>query len=149
MTTTTAHQKVLRNQPKPKRSALARAKKLKAGPGNGNAGRTSSSSVSVVNLRSQLALTQPQFARLLSVSVRSLATLESGTAPTEPVARRLTELGRLINSLAEVIKQPALGAWLQTPNPAFDGLKPLEVIERGESDRLWEMIFALRSGVPS
>ncbi|NJO55558.1 MAG: hypothetical protein HC834_03445, partial [Rhodospirillales bacterium] len=23
----------------------------------------------------------------------------------------------------------------------FDGLKPSEVIERGESDRLWEMVY--------
>jgi hypothetical protein len=30
-----------------------------------------------------------------------------------------------------------------------DGLKPLEVIERGEIDRLWNMIFHLESGVTS
>jgi hypothetical protein len=40
-------------------------------------------------------------------------------------------------------------AWLATPNEAFDGLKPLEVIERGEIDRLWNMIFHLESGVAS
>jgi hypothetical protein len=39
--------------------------------------------------------------------------------------------------------------WLQTPNPAFGELKPLEVIERGEIDRLWSMIFYLESGVAS
>ena len=33
-------------------------------------------------------------------------------------------------------------------HPAFAGLKPVEVIERGESDRLWEMVYYLRSGVP-
>jgi hypothetical protein len=36
-----------------------------------------------------------------------------------------------------------------TPNPAFDGLKPLEVIEGGEIERLWTMIFYLESGVAS
>ena len=40
-------------------------------------------------------------------------------------------------------------SWLDTPNDAFDGLKPLEVIERGEIDRLWNMIFYLESGVTS
>ena len=69
--------------------------------------------------------------------------------PTEPVARRLTELERLTNSLSEVINPASLGHWLQTPNPAFGGSKPIEVIERGESDRIWEMAFMLRSGVPS
>jgi hypothetical protein len=34
------------------------------------------------------------------------------------------------------------------PRPAaFGELKPLEVIERGEIDRLWNMIFYLESGV--
>jgi hypothetical protein len=27
-------------------------------------------------------------------------------------------------------------------------LKPIEVIERGEIDRLWEMVYRLRSGIP-
>jgi len=99
-------------------------------------------------LRERLALTQSQFAPLLPLSVRSLATLERGTVPTEPVARRLVELDRLTTALAEVIREGALGAWMQTPNAAFGGLKPIEVIARGELDRLWEMVFSLRSGVP-
>lgn len=103
----------------------------------------------VVNLRKRLQLKQAVFARLLPVSVRSLATLESGTAPTEAVGRRLTELQRLTNALTEVIKEESLGKWLQTPNDAFDGFKPLEIIDRGESDLIWSMIYFLRSGVPS
>ena len=31
----------------------------------------------------------------------------------------------------------------------FEGIKPLEVIERGEIDRLWTMIFYLELGVAS
>jgi DNA-binding transcriptional regulator YiaG len=103
----------------------------------------------VVELRKRLQLNQAVFARLLPVSVRSLATLESGTAPTEAVARRLIELKRLADALTEVMKKGALGPWLQTPNEAFGGLKPLEIIDRGESDRIWTMIYFLRSGVPS
>ena len=100
-------------------------------------------------LRQRLHLNQAVFARLLPVSVRSLATLESGTPPTGGVTRRLTELRRLVDALAEVVKEDALGSWLQTPNQAFDGLRPLEVIDRGESDRLWAMVYFLRSGVPT
>jgi DNA-binding transcriptional regulator YiaG len=103
----------------------------------------------VVDLRKRLQLKQSVFARLLPVSVRSLATLESGTVPSEAVARRLIELQRLTNALTEVMTKESLGNWLQTPNDAFDGLKPLEVIDRGESDRIWAMIYYLRSGVPS
>jgi DNA-binding transcriptional regulator YiaG len=100
-------------------------------------------------LRSRLRLTQPEFARLVPVSVRLLASLEKGAAPSDVVARRLVELRRLVDALTEVIRVDALGSWLKTPNSAFAGLKPIEVVERGESDRLWSMIFFLRSGVAS
>jgi hypothetical protein len=63
--------------------------------------------------------------------------------------RRLREIERLQDRLAEVVQAGAVLAWLETPNPAFGGLKPLEVIERGEIDRLWNMIFYLKSGVAS
>ena len=102
----------------------------------------------IAEIRQQLGLNQTVFARLLPVSVRSLATLESGTPPTEVVARRLIELKRLIDALTEVMKRESIGPWLQTPNDAFDGLKPLEVIDRGEIDRIWAMIYYLRSGTP-
>ena len=55
----------------------------------------------------------------------------------------------MIDALGEVIQNDAIGPWLNRPNDAFDGLKPMEVIERGEVDRLWQMIFYLRSGVAS
>jgi DNA-binding transcriptional regulator YiaG len=100
-------------------------------------------------LREKLGLTQPEFAGLLPVSVRTLATLEKGTPATDPVARRLTELERLTKALSEVVREGTIGKWLKTPSPAFGGLKPIEVIDRGESDRLWEMIYFLRSGVAS
>lgn len=102
----------------------------------------------IAEIRQQLGLNQTVFARLLPVSVRSLATLESGTPPTEVVARRLIELKRLIDALTEVMKRESIGPWLQSPNQAFEGLKPLEVIDRGEIDRIWAMIYYLRSGTP-
>lgn len=98
-------------------------------------------------LRGRLKMTQPQFASMLPVCVRSLAKFEHGTSPTEAVARRLTELDRLVTALSEVMKKDFVGLWLRTPNPAFLGLKPAEVIERGEADRLWELIYLLRSGI--
>jgi len=98
-------------------------------------------------LRTRLGLTQSQFAPMLPVSVRSLATLERGGDPTEAVTRRLTELGRLVTALSEVMKKESIGRWLRTPNPAFAGSTPAEVVERGEADRLWAMIYFLRSGV--
>ena len=102
----------------------------------------------MVELRSRLGLSRDVFARLLPVSTRSLATIESGEKPSDSVRRRMTELRRIVDALAEVMVSEAIGDWITTPNDAFDGLKPLEVIERGEVDRIWQMIFLLRSGVP-
>jgi len=102
----------------------------------------------MLELRSRLGLSRDVFARLLPVSTRSLATIESGDKPSDSVRRRMTELRRIVDALAEVMVSETIGDWLTTPNDAFDGLKPLEVIERGEVDRIWQMIFLLRSGVP-
>ena len=60
-----------------------------------------------------------------------------------------SEYEALCKALARIIEPDAVADWFQVPNAAFDGLKPIEVIERGESDRLWRMVFDLESGVPS
>jgi hypothetical protein len=59
---------------------------------------------------------------------------------------RIDEQERLTAALTRMFGAEAVGPWFDSPNPAFGGLKPIEVIERGESDRLWQMIFELRSG---
>jgi hypothetical protein len=51
--------------------------------------------------------------------------------------------------LSEVISPTTFGKWLTAPNPAFDGFKPIELIDRGEIDRIWSMIYFLKSGVAS
>lgn len=109
---------------------------------------SSSTNTQFRELRHRLSLTQGTFSRLLAISVRTLATIESGSPPSEAAARKFTELDRLTRSLVEVIHTGTLAEWLNSPNKAFDGLKPVELIERGEVDRLWAMIYFLRSGVP-
>ncbi len=62
--------------------------------------------------------------------------------------RTLTKVQRLREALARVMSQDFIGRWMETPNPAFGGMKPLEVWERGEEDRIWAMVYYLESGVP-
>lgn len=94
-------------------------------------------------------LTQPVVVRLTGYSPRSVASWSKGVKATEPARRKFTELVRLFDALADLMENPKLVAdWLQEPNPAFDGSTPLQVIERGEADRLWKMIYALESGEP-
>lgn len=95
-------------------------------------------------LRDALRLPRPVFARLMACSERALANWESGRSLPEIYKSRLGELQNLYNGLFEAIEPKTIGSWLTTPNHEFDGLKPLELIERGESFRIWRMIFRLK-----
>lgn len=100
-------------------------------------------------VRKGLGISQPEFARLSGFSTRAIADWERGQKMSEAGRQRIAELKRLQTSLASVINPDHISTWLRTPNPAFNGLKPMEVIERGEIDRIWRMIFYLESGSPT
>ncbi|MBN1491614.1 MAG: hypothetical protein JXA69_17005 [Phycisphaerae bacterium] len=65
------------------------------------------------------------------------------------IIRAHPEYDRLRTALGEVMDADSIPEWLQTPNEGLGRLKPIELIERGAIDRIWETIFFLRSGVPS
>jgi DNA-binding transcriptional regulator YiaG len=109
----------------------------------------SKGTTAVEEVRRNLGLTRKLFSRLTGYSERAIASWEAGGKPDEPGLRRIRETERFQAKLAEVVRPEEIPAWLDTPNDAFGGLKPLEVIERGEIDRLWNMIYYLESGVPS
>jgi transcriptional regulator with XRE-family HTH domain len=104
---------------------------------------------SVNAVRARLGVSRKLFSRLAGFSERAIADWESGKPVSEPGLRRVKELDRLRERLSEVVNEDAIPRWLDSPNDAFGGLKPLEVIERGEVDRLWTMIYHLESGVAS
>ena len=109
--------------------------------------RTDGSQGAVASLRSTLAMPRSTFARLVGRTERAVIDWESGKSTPQGLSRqRVHELHRLVTALKGLVDPHALGSWFETPNPAFGGLKPLEVIERGESDRLWRMVFEMKSG---
>jgi hypothetical protein len=79
---------------------------------------------------------------------RKKANSESGGMRDERGLRHIRETERFLARLPEVVEPDVIPEWLDTPNDAFGGLKPLEVIERGEIDQLWNMICYLESGIP-
>jgi DNA-binding transcriptional regulator YiaG len=97
-------------------------------------------------LRDTLRLSRPLFARLMGCSERTLANWESGRHLPDIYKSRLNELQRLYTELSEAVDPKILGSWITTPNEEFNGLKPLELIERGETFRIWRMIFLLETG---
>jgi hypothetical protein len=109
----------------------------------------STHTIDVRDLRRRFNLNRRIFARVAGSSERAIADWENGKRPSSGNIARLTEIKRLYKALAKVMEPDTIGAWLETPNKAFGKLKPIEVIERGEMDRLWRMIYYLESGVPT
>ncbi len=106
-------------------------------------------SIVISRFQKDFGLSQPVVVRLSGYSPRSVASWSKGVKATAPARRKFTELVRLFDVLADLMEDPKqVAEWLQEPNPAFYGSTPLQVIERGETDRLWKMIYALESGEP-
>ena len=90
--------------------------------------------------------TLDSYTRLVGASRRAVASWLAGDAPGRANQRTLSEMSRLLVALAEVVPASQIGRWLETPSPAFEGSTPLQVIERGESDRVWRMIWEIKAG---
>ena len=105
--------------------------------------------LAISSLRSEFGLTRKTLARMTGLSERTLVTWEAGGSLNEAGKRSLASVERLLRALAEVIRREAIAAWLEQPNEGFGNLKPLEVMERGEVDRLWRMIYFVGSGTVS
>lgn len=103
----------------------------------------------VAEVRQDLGVDRRTFSRLTGYSERAIANWESGRALSPSSRQRIAEIRRLQESLARVMRPASIGKWIETPSPALGGLKPLEVIERGEIDALWRMVFRLESGIAS
>ena len=105
--------------------------------------------ISVKTLASRYAISYDTLTRMTGFSLRAVSNWSQGTKPSSSTARRLTEIKRLFTALEKLVSPEAIGPWLKDPNSAFDGSTPLQVIERGETDRVWRMVYELESGEPA
>lgn len=135
---------------KSKSATIARKANKASRPGAGaQRAAHGSSTTGVLELRQSFGVNRLVFSRLSQFSQRAIAKWEAGERLSAPSQQRMMELKRLQLALSRVMQDDYLAHWLQTPNAAFAGLKPLEVVERGEVDRIWRMIYLMESGVPS
>jgi hypothetical protein len=105
--------------------------------------------VSVLGLREGLHVGRRFFSRLTGFSERAIADWEKSKPLSGPSLLKMREIERLRVALSGIMREEFIGTWLDTPNPAFEGLKPVEVIERGEIDRIWRMVYEVGSGQPT
>lgn len=97
-------------------------------------------------LAKEAGMNYDMLAKALSVSRRSISGWLSGQEPERINRVRINELGRLITELRTIIKPEKLKNWWNQPVANFGGSTPLQVLERGESDRIWRMIWEVREG---
>lgn len=102
----------------------------------------------LLHYRHTFHLPQPLLVRLTGFSPRSVAKWSQGDAPSVKQEKALVEMDRLLDGLSRVMEPAQVGRWLTQPNSAFDGSTPLQVVERGELDRIWRMLYELESGQP-
>ena len=105
-------------------------------------------SVNVRQMVKRFAIPQDTLSRMSGFSLRAVAEWASGKAPSAPAKKVFTEMDRLLDALARLMQPKEVGQWLKQPNPAFDGSSPVQVIERGQIDRLWRMLYYAESGEP-
>ena len=67
----------------------------------------------------------------------------------EAALRRIKEMKRLRDLLAEGMRPEFIPQWLEAPCEGLGGLKPVDVLERGETDRLWRSTLLIGSGMPT
>lgn len=86
------------------------------------------------------------FAGLGNFSERSLASYERQRRIPKYARPQISEASRLVTALRQIIPTENLQAWLNTPNPGFQGEKPMTLIRKGERDVIWAMIHQTRQG---
>jgi transcriptional regulator with XRE-family HTH domain len=102
----------------------------------------------VRTIRQRYGLSQALLARLLDLSLRTVSGAESDAVAPVQLRRNLTQASRLCEALAEAMEPAFVGHWLDQPNEMLAGLKPVEAIERGQLDLVWQVVEGLRSGSP-
>ena len=100
----------------------------------------------LLRLATDAGMNYDMLAKALSVSRRSISGWLSGQEPERINRIRINEFGRLVAELRTIIKPEKLTSWWNQPVANFGGSTPLQVLERGETDRIWRMIWEIREG---
>ena len=87
-------------------------------------------------------------ASVLNCSERALVNWEQGEPVSAVCAARGRELQRLFEQLTSLMKPEEVGPWLNTEMEEFEGRRPAHLICQGETGRVWESLYFLRSGQP-
>ena len=90
----------------------------------------------LATLRS-IGLSESDIARATGANVRTVRRWSSGEAQPQPeYAERLDDLRTVVAELGTALPPEAITAWLRGRNLAIDRTRPLDLLSRGEFDRV-------------
>ena len=92
---------------------------------------------------------EESIARLVGCSESVIRDVSKDGKVSTSLRKRLAELHDIFVAVMELNQDlRETVAWLETANDAFSGRCPVDLIREGESNRLWGMIYDLKSGNP-
>jgi Protein of unknown function (DUF2384) len=107
-----------------------------------------SGGAAVRDITDRFGVRRETLSRMTGFSPRAVAEWAGGKEPSAPAKKVFVETDRLLDALARLMQPKEVGHWLKEPNPAFEGSTPVQVIERGQMDRIWRMLYYAESGEP-
>ena len=93
-------------------------------------------------------LTRAMLSDLTGMTFRSPTKSRRRLSLSKKQEKALSELDRLLVALSRIMQPTEIGPWLVRPHPAFDKRSPLNLVQDGEKDRIWRMLYDLSSGQP-
>jgi hypothetical protein len=87
--------------------------------------------------------------RLLDVTGKTVERLEAEGRPPAAAAARLAQVQEIVGLGLVVFTADGFARFVATPAPLFGGLTALQLVERGEAERVVAALAALYEGVPA
>ena len=69
------------------------------------------------------------------------------SAPTRQAEDRLLELEAVVDLAGRVMHEDAARRWMRSPNPDLGDEKPIDLVEKGQYQRVVDLLLALAEGV--
>ena len=69
------------------------------------------------------------------------------TAPRRQAEDRLLELGAVVDLAGRVMRDDAARMWMRSPNPDLGYEKPIDLVGKGQYQRVVDLLLALAEGV--
>jgi len=95
-------------------------------------------------LRAFFNLSEKQFARLISI-----VNEKSEESISDHKRNSIKKLRSIKKILVSRFEQDEINRWLSTANPMFDSNAPVDIIAKGETDRVLQALVRLDEGIPN